>query len=233
MTHRFNLIGKPTKGEILAQTLIGYLPQSIREYITDHATGSKIAHARMTTVLATKVAKELVESKLQALLEGKGRDDIMTLLSKPASPRAVLYRLTFFLEVKANTSEDQKRRLDEEELLSQMRYVNYIVINGCTSNILRTIILGGHETTSNTLSWILFELARNPSIQKKLRKEIRLMEQIIQSRVDREFTPADLDSMTYLNAFVKVTIAPDFNVAITHHIAGVTSIASPCCYYLP
>ena len=59
------------------------------------------------------------------------------------------------------------------------------------------------------------------------------MEQIIQSRVDREFTPADLDSMMYLNAFVKVTIAPEFNVAITYNIAGVTSISSRCCYYLP
>ena len=90
-----------------------------------------MAYARMTTVLATKVAKELVESKSQALLEGKGSTDIMTLLSKPALPMVLFYLLTFFLEVKANASEDQKRRLNEEELLSQMRYVNYIVITGC------------------------------------------------------------------------------------------------------
>jgi len=90
----------PTKGEILAQSLIGYLPQSIREYIIDHAPGSRMAHARTTTALATKVAKDLVESKSQALLEGKGRNDIMTLLSKPASPRAVPHLLTFFLKSK-------------------------------------------------------------------------------------------------------------------------------------
>jgi len=93
--------------------------------------------------------------------------------------------------------------------------------------------VGGHETTTNTLSWILFELAQYPHMQKKLRNEIRSMEQIVQSRVDHEFTPADLDSMTYLNAFVKVTIVGDFNVAITYRIAGITSIASLYCYYHP
>jgi len=86
----------PTKGEILAQILLGYLPQSFREYIVDHAPGPRMAHARMTAALANKVAKELVESKSQALLEGNGSNDIMTLLSRPASPRAVVYLLTFF-----------------------------------------------------------------------------------------------------------------------------------------
>jgi len=129
--NRLNLIGMPTKGEIFAQILIGYLPQSIREYIMDHAPGSRMAHTRLTKAIATKVTKELMESKSQALLEGRGGNDIMTSLSKPASPRAVLCLLTCFLEVKANTSEDQTRRLDEEELLSQMRYVSYIVMTGC------------------------------------------------------------------------------------------------------
>jgi len=50
----------------------------------------------MTAVLATEVAKELVELKSQALLEGKCRDDIMSLLGKPASLKAVLFLLTSF-----------------------------------------------------------------------------------------------------------------------------------------
>ena len=102
-----------------------------------------------------------------------------------------------------------------------------------TSNIFRTIILGGHETTANTLSWILLEIARNSSMQIKLRDEIRSVEQIIQSRVDREFTAADLESMVYLNAFVKVTTPPEFNVTITYRILGGTSIISRCYYSLP
>jgi len=61
----------------------------------DHAPGPRMAQARMTAALATKVAKEFVEAKSQALLEGRGRNDILTLLSKPASPRAVLNLLTF------------------------------------------------------------------------------------------------------------------------------------------
>ena len=56
----------------------------------DHVPGPRMAQARITGVLATQVAKEFVESKPQALLEGKGRNDILSLLSKPASPRALV-----------------------------------------------------------------------------------------------------------------------------------------------
>jgi cytochrome P450 len=40
------------------------------------------------------------------------------------------------------------------------------------SIFIRTIILAGHETTSSTLSWALFELTRHSDIQDKLRAEI-------------------------------------------------------------
>ena len=59
------------------------------------------------------------------------------------------------------------------------------------------------------------------------------MEQIIQSRVDREFTPADLGSMAYLNAIIKVTTTPEYDIAITYRIGGGTSILSRCCFSLP
>ncbi|KAG1836808.1 cytochrome P450 [Suillus subalutaceus] len=51
---------------------------------------------------------------------------------------------------------DAKAKLTEEELFAQMR----------------TIIFAGHETTSNTVSWALLELARHPEIQSRLREEI-------------------------------------------------------------
>lgn len=67
-----------------------------------------------------------------------------------------------------------------------------------------TIILAGHETTANTLSWMLLELAKQPTIQERLRNEIREMEHTIQSRGDSEFKATDFDAMPYLSAVLKV-----------------------------
>ncbi|KAF8884009.1 cytochrome P450 [Infundibulicybe gibba] len=119
--------------------------------------------------VADGVAKMLVEEKMEALLKGKGARDIMSLL------------------VKANVAENEKVRLNEEELYAQ----------------LRTIIMAGHETTANTLTWTLLELARHPEIQTKLRREIRDMEQSIRSRGRQNFTHSDMDLMPYLTAVLK------------------------------
>ncbi|TFK44964.1 cytochrome P450 [Crucibulum laeve] len=94
------------------------------------------------------------------------------------------------LLVQANASENVKAQLNEEEVLAQMR----------------TMILAGHETTANTLTWTLLELARNPDIQGKLRHEIRSMEKVVHERGEPEFTAADFDRMSYLNAVIKESL---------------------------
>ncbi|KAF7294059.1 PseudoU-synth-2 domain-containing protein [Mycena kentingensis (nom. inval.)] len=93
------------------------------------------------------------------------------------------------LLVKANASEDAKTKLSEDELLSQMR----------------TIIMAGHETTANTISWAVLELARHPHVQTRLRREIHRTERLIAAsgRGCSEFITTDLDAMPYLCAVVK------------------------------
>ncbi|PBK75151.1 cytochrome P450 [Armillaria solidipes] len=88
------------------------------------------------------------------------------------------------LLVKANALEDRKKRLPENELWAQMN----------------TIIVAGHETTTNALAWALLELARHPDIQTKLRAEIRAY---LRNRAVSELTAEDFDSMPYLTAVVK------------------------------
>lgn len=63
-------------------------------------------------------------------------------------------------------------------------------------------MLAGHETTANSTSWTLLELARHPEMQKRLREEIWAKQQAL----GREFEARDLESMPYLQAVVKVPI---------------------------
>ncbi|KAF9026237.1 cytochrome P450 [Hymenopellis radicata] len=89
------------------------------------------------------------------------------------------------LLVKANHSENPKARLLEKELLGQMN----------------TIILAGHETTANTLSFAFYELCKHQDIQRRLRAEIRSM-----GKTGADYTSSDFDNMPYLTAFVKETL---------------------------
>ncbi|KAF9784098.1 cytochrome P450 [Thelephora terrestris] len=88
------------------------------------------------------------------------------------------------LLVKANSSQDPKTRLSEYEMISQIR----------------TILLAGHETTSNSMSFILWELTKHQDVQACLRREI---ESARAANDGAPFTAEDIDSMQYLQAVVK------------------------------
>nr|XP_020447691.1 cytochrome P450 27C1-like [Monopterus albus]XP_020447692.1 cytochrome P450 27C1-like [Monopterus albus] len=60
------------------------------------------------------------------------------------------------------------------------------------------VLLGGVDTTSNTLSWTLYHLARDPGAQDRLYKEVN---SVCPDR--REPTTDDLSQMPYLKAVIK------------------------------
>jgi len=64
----------------------------------------------------------------------------------------------------------------------------------------------GHDTTASTLSWVFYELSRHPEAQQKLRNEIREMKKQVSKRGDLDLSVADVDSMKYLSAIIKVYI---------------------------
>ena len=82
--------------------------------------------------------------------------------------------------VKANSSADAKTRLDNEELIAEMA----------------TLTIAGHETTASTLSFALYELAKHPEYQERMRQEIRAARAKVMARGGTEFTTEDLDSLT-------------------------------------
>ncbi|KAK7031130.1 hypothetical protein VNI00_013738 [Paramarasmius palmivorus] len=85
-------------------------------------------------------------------------------------------------------AEDAQRRMDADEALSQMS----------------TIILAGHETSGNTLNWLLYELAKHPDDQERIFKEIRHARE--QKSGAEDLTANDFDSMPFLHAVVKETL---------------------------
>ncbi|KAF9803645.1 hypothetical protein IEO21_09605 [Rhodonia placenta] len=66
----------------------------------------------------------------------------------------------------------------------------------------RTIMFAGSETTTNALSFALLELAKYPHYQRRLRSEIRAMEETVRARGD-EISPAEVEAMPFLQAFNK------------------------------
>ncbi|RDX43906.1 cytochrome P450 [Lentinus brumalis] len=92
--------------------------------------------------------------------------------------------------VKANNSENARLRLGEEEVLAQMHHLT----------------AAGQETTSSTLSWMLYELAKHPEYQVRIREEIRAVRAVVVERGDAAFTPEDLDGMKYTLAAIKETL---------------------------
>lgn len=75
-------------------------------------------------------------------------------------------------------------------------------------------MLAGQETTSNTLSWALIELARQPLIQSRLRDEVHAMERTVRERGAADFTVADFEAMPYLQAVLREILR--FYPAVPH-----------------
>ncbi|KAJ6557510.1 cytochrome P450 [Mycena capillaripes] len=163
----------PGKTAIFIMGFLELLPASWVRFFVDYAPFKSLRNGRRVARLATGIAKELVDEKAEALLAGKSKRDIMSLLAT--------------LLVKANASANERANLSEAEVLAQMQ----------------TIMTAGHETTANTMSWTLFELTKNPDVQAKLRAEIQATERAIHARGDTEFTAADFESMVYTTAVMK------------------------------
>ncbi|KAI0701147.1 cytochrome P450 [Cerioporus squamosus] len=92
--------------------------------------------------------------------------------------------------IKANNAENARLRLGEEEVLAQMHHLT----------------AAGQETTSSTLSWMLYELSKHPEYQVRVREEIRAVRALVVERGDVAFNPEDLDSMKYTLAAIKETL---------------------------
>ncbi|KAH9942950.1 PAH-inducible cytochrome P450 monooxygenase PC-PAH 1 [Amylocystis lapponica] len=92
--------------------------------------------------------------------------------------------------VKANMSENPKTRLTNTEMIAQMA----------------TFLFAGHETTASSTTWLLWELAKHPEVQDKIRHEISAIRARVSARGDADFQVSDFDAMTYTIAVIKESL---------------------------
>lgn len=87
------------------------------------------------------------------------------------------------LLIRSNLKENMEEKLDDETLLAQIG----------------TVIGAGHETTAVSVSCTLYALARDPSIQAKLRSEVLACEADVPSM-------EELVALPYLDTVVKESL---------------------------
>ncbi|GAA5911789.1 cytochrome P450 [Sporobolomyces salmoneus] len=94
---------------------------------------------------------------------------------------------------------DAKAKMSAEELRGQ----------------LTTFLLAGHETTSTSLTWTLWTLARYPEKQSKLREEIREARKAAKSKGLEEIESDDLAALPYLDAVTREILRLESPVSAT------------------
>ncbi|ERF74949.1 hypothetical protein EPUS_05157 [Endocarpon pusillum Z07020] len=74
-----------------------------------------------------------------------------------------------------------------------------------------TFVAAGHETTSSTLTWAVYELCKKPEVQTRLREEIHANIQSLHEPIDA----AKLDNIPYLHAVCNETLRHNAPVPLT------------------
>ncbi|KAJ7671826.1 cytochrome P450 [Mycena rosella] len=95
----------PTKGAIFAMGVLEFMPLSLVKFLIKYAPFPLLRHTRYVTRIAVGIAKQLVDEKSEALVAGKGKRDVLSLL------------------VKANASENPRTSLSEAEMYAQMQTI--------------------------------------------------------------------------------------------------------------
>jgi cytochrome P450 len=183
------------------------------------------------TLLGTDLSAQAprVRTNLEAALEefaGAGRDP-------DAAARAALHGLVDdILEQRAGTTSDDRGDVISA-LLGQTAVPGGLTAGEVHDHVL-TLLLAGHETTANALTWTLYLLARHPGVQERLRAEVSSL------LGGRAPAAGDLPSLGYTRAVIAEgmrcyppawvigrTLTADLSLAGWRLPAGSIAVASP------
>ncbi|KAI9452155.1 cytochrome P450 [Russula earlei] len=103
--------------------------------------------------------------------------------------------------LRANTSENPINSMTDDEVVGQIA----------------NLLLAGHDTTANTLSWFLWEIAKHPECQRRIREEIAAFRA---RKGEEHLSVSDLDDMKYTEAVLKESMRLNPIVWILRREAG-------------
>ena len=72
--------GSMTGMDIFKQSIVPYVPKLVLRLLAAASPNPRLEQLRNASVVATKVAKQLIDEKAEALMGGKGNRDLMSLL---------------------------------------------------------------------------------------------------------------------------------------------------------
>ncbi|GAA6058936.1 hypothetical protein JCM10212_002888 [Sporobolomyces blumeae] len=177
---------RPTPSGLLLQRAIGFLIRALPVlHIAKWVPNERVQNVRKGFETLERESRKIIESK-QGMVEKDGMESVRG--SKDLI--ALLLRAA---------SEDAKAKMSPEELRGQ----------------LTTFLLAGHETTSTSLTWTLWTLARFPEIQSKLRDEIRQARRQAKEQGLDEIESDALNAMPYLDAVTREILRLESPVSAT------------------
>jgi cytochrome P450 len=110
--------------------------------------------------------------------------------------------------LRANASENPSNKLTDDELIYQITCANIPSFLNYSKSLLAhvflaysTLLFAGHDTTANTLTWFLWEVAKHPESQERIRAEIAGFRE---RKGEEQPSFVDLDNMAYTQAALKV-----------------------------
>ncbi|TBU30200.1 cytochrome P450 [Dichomitus squalens] len=184
----------PSTASLLFRAAWDYIPTPVLK-LTRYIPLNPYTRMRKLNNMFREYGKQILrEQGPEVDTEKVNSKDAMSILSEGLTLAFLAFtgtvELTRDFPVKANRSADSKTRLDDEELIAEMF----------------TLTLGGHETTSTTLTFLLYELARYPEYQERMRQEIRGVRAKVAQRGETEFSTEDPESLTLTNNAIKETL---------------------------
>lgn len=196
-----------------------YVPMSVLRFI-EYIPTRENRRFRRTTKVINKLAQQLIHEKTEGYQSGMTNKskDIMSILGRFQEFLTKYCELTTLTDciVAANTSENPETRLSKEEMIAQMGTLLFAGQYSLSLSLRYRLsvylgLMAGHDTTSLTLTWLLWELAKNPEYQSRMRAEISTIRAKVAERGDSDFAMVDMEAMTFVGAAIKVSYCVSMN----------------------
>ncbi|KAI0356106.1 cytochrome P450 [Trametes cingulata] len=190
----------------------------LRNFRTENAA------MRHATATMRKIGTELIEQRREPVLAKT--QEVAQASEKQRcieGDKTVLGRDLLSVLIRSNAAEIPTQRMSMNETLCQIS----------------TFLAAGHETSSSSLTWTLYALARNPAIQTKLRAELRSLAVPPSLSLDNSSTaaPSSTDNadpqsafferimtLPYLDAVVRESLRLFAPITTTMRVAGADDV---------